>query len=348
MRETLENVSRDELTSVAALLDTKAAGFAALLGSPGPGPDARRGPTCAGCCGASSPPGARPTPSSTASGRERLGGGRRRPAPRPRRRHRPLRRLRRGAWPTFPTPASTCRRSCCTSPPPTAGGCGPGGCGTPGPGTGALPLVTVEDFDFDAPNRGEGYLRVGEAMAFVNETGKAVGFTDLGTGRVRRRRLPRLRLFRLHVHGAPAADDPGVQPHRARAPRPGAAPARRLSTGGLKAMPVGGHKQYPAPIEHEMAIVAVHDLRPRLGAPRDVEPDVRAARHLGLRHRGLREDRRPARRGVARVVLRLRQVRPGLPGRPGRRVRPPQDPPQGPDGHGPPSTTPTCGCARPA
>ena len=46
----------------------------------------------------------------------------------------------------------------------------------------ALPLVTVEDFDFDAPSRAEGYLRVGEAIAFVNQTGKAVGFTDMGTG----------------------------------------------------------------------------------------------------------------------------------------------------------------------
>jgi hypothetical protein len=52
----------------------------------------------------------------------------------------------------------------------------------PRAGTGALALVTVEDFDFDAPNRAEGYLRVGEAMAFVNQTGKAVGFTDLGSG----------------------------------------------------------------------------------------------------------------------------------------------------------------------
>ena len=33
MRETLETVTRDELLSVAALLDAKAAGFAALLGS---------------------------------------------------------------------------------------------------------------------------------------------------------------------------------------------------------------------------------------------------------------------------------------------------------------------------
>jgi hypothetical protein len=52
----------------------------------------------------------------------------------------------------------------------------------PRAGTGALPLVTVEDFDWDAPNRPEGYLRVGEAMAFVNETGKQVGFTATGRG----------------------------------------------------------------------------------------------------------------------------------------------------------------------
>lgn len=52
----------------------------------------------------------------------------------------------------------------------------------PRAGTGALPLVTTEDFDLDAPDRGEGYVRVGEAMAFVNETGKAVGFTDIGSG----------------------------------------------------------------------------------------------------------------------------------------------------------------------
>jgi hypothetical protein len=52
----------------------------------------------------------------------------------------------------------------------------------PRAGTGALALVTTEDFDLDGPDRGETYLRVGEAMAFVNETGKAVGFTDLGSG----------------------------------------------------------------------------------------------------------------------------------------------------------------------
>src|SRR5256885_11176800 len=35
MRETLEKVSRDELMTVSALLDAKAAGFNALLGTPG-------------------------------------------------------------------------------------------------------------------------------------------------------------------------------------------------------------------------------------------------------------------------------------------------------------------------
>jgi hypothetical protein len=62
----------------------------------------------------------------------------------------------------------------------------------PRTGTGSLSLVTVEEFDLTAPvtsgdtpgppGRGEGYLRVGEAMAFVDETGKAVGFTTMGAG----------------------------------------------------------------------------------------------------------------------------------------------------------------------
>jgi hypothetical protein len=52
----------------------------------------------------------------------------------------------------------------------------------PRPETGALRLVTVDEFDFSATTRGEGYVRVGEAVAFVNETGKAVGFTSMGAG----------------------------------------------------------------------------------------------------------------------------------------------------------------------
>lgn len=48
--------------------------------------------------------------------------------------------------------------------------------------TGALPLVTMEEFDFGAPTRGETYFKVGEAIAFVNETGKAAGFTTIGRG----------------------------------------------------------------------------------------------------------------------------------------------------------------------
>lgn len=49
--------------------------------------------------------------------------------------------------------------------------------------TGALRLVTTEDTDlgWDA-SRGEVYLAVGRATAFVEETGKAAGFTTAGTG----------------------------------------------------------------------------------------------------------------------------------------------------------------------
>ncbi len=48
-------------------------------------------------------------------------------------------------------------------------------------GTGALTLVT-DDFDLRADGVGETYLKVGEAVAFVNETGKAAGFASAGEG----------------------------------------------------------------------------------------------------------------------------------------------------------------------
>ena len=48
--------------------------------------------------------------------------------------------------------------------------------------TGALRLVTTDEYDLCGAGRGDTYLRVGEAVAFVNETGKAVGFTAMGPG----------------------------------------------------------------------------------------------------------------------------------------------------------------------
>lgn len=47
--------------------------------------------------------------------------------------------------------------------------------------TGALPLVTMQDFDLEAATPGDTYLRVGQAVAFVNETGRAIGFTRYGS-----------------------------------------------------------------------------------------------------------------------------------------------------------------------
>jgi hypothetical protein len=58
----------------------------------------------------------------------------------------------------------------------------------PGPRTGALALVTTEDAEFslaglaEGAGRGEIYLTIGRATAFVNETGKAAGFTDAAPG----------------------------------------------------------------------------------------------------------------------------------------------------------------------
>ncbi len=53
----------------------------------------------------------------------------------------------------------------------------------PGTKTGALGLVTTDDIDLsDGVTRGAVYLTVGRATAFVNETGKAAGFTDAAPG----------------------------------------------------------------------------------------------------------------------------------------------------------------------
>jgi hypothetical protein len=53
----------------------------------------------------------------------------------------------------------------------------------PQTGTGALSLVTTDDIDLtDGATRGEVYLTVGRATAFVSETGKAAGFTAAGPG----------------------------------------------------------------------------------------------------------------------------------------------------------------------
>jgi hypothetical protein len=48
--------------------------------------------------------------------------------------------------------------------------------------TGSLRLVIEEEFDLQGETRGEVYFKVGEAIAFVNETGKAAGFTSIGRG----------------------------------------------------------------------------------------------------------------------------------------------------------------------
>lgn len=48
--------------------------------------------------------------------------------------------------------------------------------------TGALRLVTMDEVDLDAATAGESYLAIGRALAFVEETGKAAGFTSMGTG----------------------------------------------------------------------------------------------------------------------------------------------------------------------
>lgn len=48
--------------------------------------------------------------------------------------------------------------------------------------TGALRLVVTEDVDLFGDSPGQAYLQVGQAVAFVDQTGKAAGFTDSGPG----------------------------------------------------------------------------------------------------------------------------------------------------------------------
>jgi hypothetical protein len=48
--------------------------------------------------------------------------------------------------------------------------------------TGALPLVVTEETELDAGSRGASYLAVGQAMAFVHETGAATGLSTAGHG----------------------------------------------------------------------------------------------------------------------------------------------------------------------
>jgi hypothetical protein len=50
----------------------------------------------------------------------------------------------------------------------------------PGAGTGALPLVTMEEYDLHGRDFGETYMKVGVAVSFVRATGEAAGFARFG------------------------------------------------------------------------------------------------------------------------------------------------------------------------
>ena len=180
MRETLEKVSRDELMTVAALLDTKSAGFQRLLGSPGQArtldrDDLRRvlrsifatrrkadaildgvGPPVLGAAIDDLIHGPGVVTERFLAFDKVMAGH---------------------PEPGFDLPSELLHFTA-----PDRWWLWTRWMWDPRAGTGSLPLVTTEEFDLEGPDRGETYLRVGEAMAFVNETGKVVGFTDLGSG----------------------------------------------------------------------------------------------------------------------------------------------------------------------
>jgi hypothetical protein len=178
MRETLEKVSRDDLAAVAKLLDEKSAGFAALLGSPGQARSLDRADL-------------RRVLRSIFSTRRKVdaildGVG-------PERLGAAIDDLLHGPGliterfeafdavvAEFPEPGFDLPSELLHFTAPDRWWLWTRWMFDPRTGTGSLPLVTVEDFELDGGSRAESYLRVGEAVAFVNETGKAVGFTDMG------------------------------------------------------------------------------------------------------------------------------------------------------------------------
>lgn len=52
----------------------------------------------------------------------------------------------------------------------------------PRAGTGALPLVTMEEYDLHGKDAGTTYMKVGVAVAFVRATGEAAGFARFDAG----------------------------------------------------------------------------------------------------------------------------------------------------------------------
>jgi hypothetical protein len=52
----------------------------------------------------------------------------------------------------------------------------------PARSTGALPLVTIQEYDLHGDTPGSTYMKVGEAIAFVNNVGEAAGFQRGGRG----------------------------------------------------------------------------------------------------------------------------------------------------------------------
>ncbi|MGH8975058.1 MAG: hypothetical protein ACRD0C_17885 [Acidimicrobiia bacterium] len=180
MRETLEKVSSEELAGVVGLLEQKAAGFARLLGAPGQARTLARQDQRL-LLRSIFATRRRADALLEGVGPERLGAG--------------MDDLLHGAGPLperidafdilvadFPDPGFDLPGELLHFTDPDRHWLWTRWMWDPRIETGALRLVTVDDFDLTADTRGETYLRVGEAVAFVNETGKAVGFTSMGPG----------------------------------------------------------------------------------------------------------------------------------------------------------------------
>ena len=161
--------------------------------------------------------------------------------------------------------------------------------------TGALALVTDEEFDFGDDDPGLAYMRIGEAVAFVGETGRAAGLATLDSGpfgidvflgcvyAIYMYTVLRMRMTQEFNRIVPPTTGTG-QPAARRATTWRSDRADRGKETGARLSRVR-HRHRP-----------FDPVGPTLGTNRSLESNVRATSDLRLRHRRVRRAGRPRRR----------------------------------------------------
>jgi len=156
------------------------------------------------------------------------------------------------------------------------------------------------------------YSNVGQAIAFVNETGTAAGFTAAGPGLfgadvllaavygVYMYTVLQMRLTREFNQVVPTLPISSVA-------------SSASITWRARTMPIGGRKVPPVAVEKEHARVASTISGREVDLPQ-CGTGCSSPGSLPTTARRVRRDLEASRRRVPRVVLRLREVHSGLPG----------------------------------